>query len=269
MEPVLKVNKLKKEYSNGTKALNGIDFTLHKGEFVVIIGPSGAGKSTLLRSLNRLVEPTEGEILFKGKNIAQIKGKELRSVRREIGIIFQSFNLVNRVSVLRNVLHGRLGYMPSWKGALGLYSKKDIQTALEILQKVGLHDKAYNRADELSGGQKQRVAIARALIQKPQIMLADEPIASLDPKTAEAVMSYLQKNCIEERIPCVVNLHQVDIAKRYATRIIAVRQGEIVFDGKPNELTDAIIRYIYDLDKPKQETREFVRQAAAVRREIG
>lgn len=203
-------------------------------------------ESTLLRSLNRMIEPTDGKIQFKGSETMGIKGKRLRELRRHMGMIFQGYNLVTRVSVLRNVLHGRLGYMSAFKGALGLFSKSDTEAAKKMLQRVGLFEQMYKRADELSGGQQQRVGIARALAQRPDLILADEPIASLDPASSETIMNYLYTICNEEGIACLCNLHQVDIAKKYASRIIGIHKGTKVFDGTPDELTDEMIRLIYN-----------------------
>lgn len=222
---LLQVEGLSKVYPDGTKALDNLDLTINPGEFVVVIGPSGAGKSTLLRSLNRMIEPTDGKIQFKGSETMGIKGKRLRELRRHMGMIFQGYNLVTRVSVLRNVLHGRLGYMSAFKGALGLFSKSDTEAAKKMLQRVGLFEQMYKRADELSGGQQQRVGIARALAQRPDLILADEPIASLDPASSETIMNYLYTICNEEGIACLCNLHQVDIAKKYASRIIGIHKG--------------------------------------------
>ncbi|MEK5059710.1 phosphonate ABC transporter ATP-binding protein [Paenibacillus sp. FSL H7-0326] len=243
---LLQVEGLSKVYPDGTKALDNLDLTINPGEFVVVIGPSGAGKSTLLRSLNRMIEPTDGKIQFKGSETMGIKGKRLRELRRHMGMIFQGYNLVTRVSVLRNVLHGRLGYMSAFKGALGLFSKSDTEAAKKMLQRVGLFEQMYKRADELSGGQQQRVGIARALAQRPDLILADEPIASLDPASSETIMNYLYTICNEEGIACLCNLHQVDIAKKYASRIIGIHKGTKVFDGTPDELTDEMIRLIYN-----------------------
>ncbi|MFM9282408.1 phosphonate ABC transporter ATP-binding protein [Paenibacillus jiagnxiensis] len=242
---LLQVEGLSKVYPDGTVALDNLNLQVHSGEFVVVIGPSGAGKSTLLRSLNRMVEPSKGHIRFKGVETMGIKGQKLREMRRQMGMIFQGYNLVTRVSVLTNVLHGRLGYMSSLKGALGLYSKADTEAAKSMLQRVGLFEQMYKRGDELSGGQQQRVGIARALCQRPDLILADEPIASLDPASSETIMHYLYTICKEEGIACLCNLHQVEIAKKYATRIIGIHKGSKVFDGTPAELTDDMIRLIY------------------------
>lgn len=244
-ETILEIKQLKKTYPDGTEALKDIDLTVNRGEFIVIIGPSGAGKSTFLRSINRLSEPTSGEILFHGEDIVKANRAKLRKMRRNIGMIFQGFNLVKRLPTVRNVLHGKLGYMSTWKGALGLFNQEEVEEALSILERVGLEDQAFKRADELSGGQQQRVAIARAINQSPSIILADEPIASLDPNSSRVVMDYLQKACQEEGFTTIVNLHQVDFAKEYADRIVGIKDGKIYFDGPAKELNEDIIRSIY------------------------
>lgn len=245
MTYLLEIKDLKKNYGK-TNALNGVDVSFEEGEFVVVIGPSGAGKSTFIRCINRLIDPSGGQIIFEGENIEAVKNAKLRNVRRNIGMIFQNYNLVDRSNVLKNVLHGRLGYMPVIKSLLNLYDECDKIKAVELLEKVGIKDQMYKRADELSGGQKQRVGICRALLQEPKLLLADEPIASLDPKSANIVMDSLYDNTREKGLTVIVNLHQVDFAKKYATRIVGMKKGKLVFDGKPDELTDEMIRYIYE-----------------------
>ncbi|MFE5323120.1 phosphonate ABC transporter ATP-binding protein [Paenibacillus sp. NPDC056579] len=242
---ILEIQNLRKVYSDGTAALQGIDFQVQRGEFIAVIGPSGAGKSTLLRCINRLVEPSEGTVRFNGIDTTKANGRQIRKLRREVGMVFQGFNLIQRVTVLRNVLNGRLGYMNSMSGALGLYRKQDVEEAKHILHRVGLHEQMYKRADELSGGQQQRVGIARALSQQPLLILADEPIASLDPVTSETIMEHLHSICREDGITCLVNLHQVEVAKKYATRIIGIHKGSVVFDGPPDELTDEMTERVY------------------------
>ncbi|MEC5423872.1 phosphonate ABC transporter ATP-binding protein [Virgibacillus sp. C22-A2] len=242
----LETRNLKKVYPDGTEALKNITLTFNKGELVSIIGPSGAGKSTFLRSINRLNQSSSGEVIFQNEQITNVKGKKLLLVRRQIGMIFQDFNLIKRSTTVRNVLHGRLGYMSSLKGAFGKFSEEDVKEALAILRRVGLEDHAFKRADELSGGQQQRVGIARAIAQKPALILADEPIASLDPSSSSNVMNYLKNISEEDGITTIVNLHQVDVAKRFASRIIGIKAGEVVFDGKPNELNEQRINEIYD-----------------------
>ncbi|RGR81943.1 phosphonate ABC transporter ATP-binding protein [Heyndrickxia coagulans] len=242
---MIEFKSVSKVYPNGTRGLNNVNLTIHKGEFVVIVGLSGAGKSTLLRSINRLHEITEGEILIDGKSITAAKGKELRYIRRDIGMIFQNFNLVKRSTVLRNVLSGRVAYYSTLRTILGLFPKEDMDLAMDALERVNIKEKAYSRADELSGGQQQRVSIARALAQGAKIILADEPVASLDPLTTKQVMNDLKRINQELGITTVVNLHFVDLAKAYATRIIGIRAGNIVFDGPVSEATDDVFADIY------------------------
>ena len=225
--------------------MKNISFDVEKGEFISIIGPSGSGKSTLLRSMNKMIDISQGSILFEDKNIENLKKTEIEIVRREIGMIFQSYNLVERLTVIENVLHGRLGYKSVIAGILGIYSEEEKKEAFNFLEKVNMTKYAYRKCNELSGGQKQRVGIARAIMQKPKLLLCDEPIASLDPKTAENIMDYLKKIVSELKITCIVNLHQVDIAKKYSDRIIALNKGEKIFDDKTERLTDDMIEFIY------------------------
>ena len=242
---LLSVKNISKEYNNGITALKNVSFDVEKGEFISIIGPSGSGKSTLLRSINKMIDISQGSILFENRNIEKLKKKEIELVRREIGMIFQNYNLVERLTVIENVLHGRLGYKSVFSGILGIYSEDEKKEAFNFLEKVNMTKYAYQKCNELSGGQKQRVGIARAIMQKPKLLLCDEPIASLDPKTAENIMDYLKKIVTELKITCIVNLHQVDIAKKYSNRIIALNKGEKIFDDKPEYLTDDIIEFIY------------------------
>ena len=242
---LLTVKNISKEYNNGITALKNVSFDVEKGEFISIIGPSGSGKSTLLRSINKMIDISKGSILFENRNIEKLKKKEIELVRREIGMIFQNYNLVERLTVIENVLHGRLGYKSVFSGILGIYSEDEKKEAFNFLEKVNMTKYAYQKCNELSGGQKQRVGIARAIMQKPKLLLCDEPIASLDPKTAENIMNYLKKIVTELKITCIVNLHQVDIAKKYSNRIIALNKGEKIFDDKPENLTDDIIEFIY------------------------
>lgn len=228
-----------------TKGLNNINLKIEKGEFVVMVGLSGAGKSTLLRSVNRLHEITEGEIIIEGESITAAKGKGLRRMRRDIGMIFQSFNLVKRSTVLKNVLAGRVGYHSTMRTTLGLFPKEDLELAFQALKRVNILEKAYARADELSGGQQQRVSIARALAQEAKIILADEPVASLDPLTTKQVLDDLKKINEDFGITTIVNLHSIDLARQYATRIIGLHAGEIVFDGLVEEATDEKFAEIY------------------------
>ena len=242
---LLSVKNISKEYNNGITALKNVSFDVEKGEFISIIGPSGSGKSTLLRSINKMIDISQGSILFENRNIEKLKKKEIELVRREIGMIFQNYNLVERLTVIENVLHGRLGYKSVFAGILGIYSEDEKKEAFNFLEKVNMTKYAYQKCNELSGGQKQRVGIARAIMQKPKLLLCDEPIASLDPKTAENIMDYLKKIVTELKITCIVNLHQVDIEKKYSNRIIALNKGEKIFDDKPEYLTDDMIEFIY------------------------
>ncbi|MED4402902.1 phosphonate ABC transporter ATP-binding protein [Metabacillus fastidiosus] len=242
---MIEFRNVSKVYPNGTKGLNNINLTINKGEFVVIVGLSGAGKSTLLRSINKLHDISSGEILIEDKSITSAKGSELYKIRRDIGMIFQNFNLVKRSSVLRNVLSGRVGYHSTFKMLLGLFPQEDKELALKALDRVNILEKAYSRADELSGGQQQRVSIARALAQEAKIILADEPVASLDPLTTKQVMDDLKRINEELNITTIVNLHFIDLARQYATRIIGLRAGEVVFDGPVCEATDERFSEIY------------------------
>lgn len=243
--PMIQLRDVRKVYDNGTVGLKDINLNINKGEFIVVVGLSGAGKSTLLRSINRLQDITSGDIIIDGKSITQAKGKELRLIRRDIGMIFQSFNLVKRSSVLRNVLSGRISYYPTWKSTLNLFTQEDKQKAYEALQRVDLADKVYTRADKLSGGQQQRVAIARVLMQNPKIILADEPTASLDPRTSEHVMQDLKMLNEEYGMTVIANLHSVELAREFGSRVIGVRQGEIVYDGKMEDTPESVFDDIY------------------------
>ena len=242
---LLSIKNVSKKYNNGTNALKNISFDVEKGEFISVIGPSGSGKSTLLRSINKMIDISQGSILFENKNIESLKKTQIELVRREIGMIFQSYNLVERLTVIENVLHGRLGYKSIIAAILGIYSEEEKKEAFSFLERVNMTKYAYQKCSELSGGQKQRVGIARAIMQKPKLLLCDEPIASLDPKTAENIMDYLKKIVTELKITCIVNLHQVDIAKKYSDRIIALNKGEKIFDDKAEKLTEKMIEFIY------------------------
>lgn len=246
MEPLLSVKNLVKVYGKETRALNGISLDFYPGEFIVVIGPSGAGKSTFIRCINRLVDPTEGEIIFDGQHLEKLSGQKLRKERSKIGMIFQHYNLVGRTNVIKNVLHGQLSNTPLYKSVLGLYNERDKQEAVELLKKVGLEEQIYKRADALSGGQMQRVGICRAILQRPKLLLADEPIASLDPLSANIVMQQLHDISSEKNLTCIVNLHQVDFAKKYASRIIGIKDGMVIYDGSPSQLTEEIVRDIYE-----------------------
>ncbi|MDY0075057.1 MAG: phosphonate ABC transporter ATP-binding protein [Acholeplasmataceae bacterium] len=234
-----------KTYPNGTQALRGINLTISDGEFVAIIGLSGAGKSTLLRSINKMHSITSGQLFIDDVEISSIKGKELRMLRRNIGMIFQSFNLVKRMSVFNNVLTGRVAYHSTLKTLLGLFPRKDKLLALESLETMGILDKSFQRADQLSGGQQQRVALARALTQEPKVILADEPVASLDPITTVQVMDDFARINRDYGITIVANMHHVDLAVKYATRIIGIKDGEVVFDGPSSAINDEMLVQIY------------------------
>lgn len=233
-----------KVYPNGYQALSDVNLHVEDGEFISIIGLSGAGKSTLIRCINRMHDIQGGQILIDGTDISKLKGRALRKERRNIGMIFQSFNLVKRATVYKNVLGGRVGYHNTFETFFGIYSKREKQLALESLEKFNILDKAYVRADQLSGGQQQRVALARALTQEPKLILADEPVASLDPATTIAVMNDFTR-INKMGITIIANMHHVDLAKRYSTRIVGVKAGRIVFDGKPSEVTDEVTKLIY------------------------
>ena len=242
---ILEFKNVSKYYDTSTHALNGVSFTIKEGEFVSIIGPSGAGKSTILRCCNRLIDASEGEVWFDGRDITGAKKKELRQVRTQTGMIFQHYNLVDRLSVLENVLHGRLGQKSAIAGMAGIYTEEEKLEAFRILETLDLAEQAYKRCDELSGGQKQRVGIARAIMQHPKLILCDEPIASLDPKSSKIIMDHLKNINQTQKITCLVNLHQVDVAMRYSDRIIGVSGGRIVYDGPAKELDENTIHAIY------------------------
>ncbi|TFG82313.1 MAG: phosphonate ABC transporter ATP-binding protein [Erysipelotrichales bacterium] len=234
-----------KTYPGGVHALKGINLTIEQGEFVAIIGLSGAGKSTLLRSINQMHQISSGELIVNGQDVSKLSGEALRRFRRNIGMVFQSFNLVKRTTVIKNVLAARVADMPLWKSLLGIYSKSDKILALEALDKVGILEKAYVRADMLSGGQQQRVALARCLAQKPQIILADEPVASLDPLTSQQVMEDFVLVNRDLNITVIANMHHVDIATKYARRIIGIKEGVIVFYGPSSQITNDTLTEIY------------------------
>jgi phosphonate transport system ATP-binding protein len=241
----LRIHHLRKEYRAGEPVLRDVSLTIEGRGLTAIIGPSGTGKSTLVRCINRLVEPTSGEILFRGQDMVRLSARELRAARRRIGMIFQEYNLVERLSVIENVLCGRLGYVPVWRAWLRRFSNADIARAFELLDAVGLGDLATQRADQLSGGQRQRVGIARALMQEPDLLLADEPTSSLDPKTSVEIMELIARRASASGIPALVNIHNVELARRYADRIIGMSKGTIVFDGPPQALEDSHLLTIY------------------------
>lgn len=242
---LLQVNKLTKQYNNDTIALSDVSFSVEEGEFVSIIGPSGAGKSTLLRCINRMIDATSGEIAFDGVNVSSLNKNDLRKLRTKIGMIFQHYNLVDRLSVIENVLHGRLGYKSTLAGVLGRYDEDEKDQAFKIIDILGLNEQVYKRCDQLSGGQKQRVGIGRALIQNPRLMLCDEPIASLDPNASKIIMDHLKNISARMGITCLVNLHQVNVALKYSDRIIGVNSGKVVYDGLPHNMTSEQICSIY------------------------
>lgn len=244
-DKILSIKNLTKVYPNGVQALKGISFDVKKGEFLVVIGLSGSGKSTLLRCLNRLLDPTFGEIIFDGIDVAKAGRYQVRTLRSKIAMIFQQFNLIPRHTVLSNVLMGRLGQTGVWKSIFGIFSPTDQSQALDYLKLVGISDKVNMRADQLSGGQQQRVAIARALAQHPELLLADEPVASLDPAMSHTIMDHLKKVNQELGITVICNLHFLSLVRKYATRVIALKNGEIIFDGRPEEITDEWFRKIY------------------------
>lgn len=244
-QPILQIQNLEKTYPNGVKALKGVSFDVNPGEFLVVIGLSGSGKSTLLRCINHLHQPTAGKILFKGEDITNVDGGSARPIRKRIGMIFQHFNLIDRHSVLSNVLMGRLSATGVLKSIFGIFSDQDKSKALEYLKLVGIKEKAHLRADQLSGGQQQRVAIARALTQNPEILLADEPVASLDPATCHVVMDYLEKVNKELGITIICNLHFLSLVRKYATRVVALKGGELVFDGSPKDINEEWFQRIY------------------------
>jgi phosphonate transport system ATP-binding protein len=242
---ILEVDNLTKVYPNGLRALDQVSFSVSQGEFLVVIGLSGSGKSTLLRCINRLVEPTAGRVLWCGKDIVSCRPSELTLVRRQIGMIFQQFNLVKRSSVMTNVLSGRLGYVAPWFSLTGLWPRQERQRALRALGRLGLADKAHSRADALSGGQQQRVGIARALMQEPKLILADEPVASLDPVLAHTILGHLEELNQQEGITIICSLHFLDLVHRYATRVIALKDGRLMFDGPSHEIDRARFKEIY------------------------
>lgn len=250
---MIKFDKVNKFYPNGLHALKNISLEINQGEFVAIIGLSGAGKSTLLRTINRMHDISEGSLTVNGQEVNDLKGKELRKFRRKVGMVFQSFNLVTRTTVINNVLTSRVPDMPLWKSIIGLYSKEDKVIALEALDKVGILDKAYVRADQLSGGQQQRVALARTLAQKPEIILADEPVAALDPITATQVMDDFKKINKELNMSVLINIHHVDLALKYADRVIGIKAGEIVYDGPAKDVDSEILKQIYGRELAEDE----------------
>jgi len=242
---MLEIKQLIKKYKTGDLAINGVDLTVEKGQVMALIGPSGAGKSTLIRCVNRLENPTSGEIWLKNENIVKMRSGKLRRARRNMGMIFQEYALVERLTVMENVLSGRLGYVGFWRSFLRKFPQSDISAAFNLLKKVGLDTMANKRADELSGGQRQRVGIARALIQNPDILLVDEPTASLDPKTSRQIMRLITELCEENQLAAIINIHDVALAQMYAERIVGLREGSIVYDGHPDDLKPDVLSEIY------------------------
>lgn len=241
----LEIRGLSKAYVAGKPVLHGIDLDVEGQGITAVIGPSGTGKSTLIRCINRLVEPSTGEIRLHGQDLARLRGRSLRLARRRIGMVFQEYNLVERLTVMENVLSGRLGYVPLWRAWLRRYPSEDVARAFTLLDAVGLPEHATRRADALSGGQRQRVGIARALMQEPELLLADEPTSSLDPKTSVEIMELIATLCSDAGIPVIVNIHNVALAKRFARRIVGMAGGRIVFDGPPEALEDSHLVEIY------------------------
>ena len=242
---MLEIKQLVKKYNTGDLALNSVDLEVQKGQVMALIGPSGAGKSTLIRCVNRLVASTSGEIWFNGENIVKMRSGKLRRARRSMGMIFQEFALVERLTVMENVLSGRLGYVGFWRSYLRKFPQNDIKDAFRLLEKVGLDTMANKRADELSGGQRQRVGIARALIQNPDILLVDEPTASLDPKTSRQIMRLITELCEENQLGAIINIHDVALAQMFSERIVGLREGSIVYDGSPDDLKPDVLTEIY------------------------
>ena len=247
-KPFVKVEHLTKVYPGGVRALDDVSFEVSRGEFVVVIGLSGSGKSTLLRCINRLVEPTAGRVWIDGVEVTALDREGVRRLRRGVGMIFQQFNLVKRLPVLTNVLTGRLGYLPPWWSLVNYWPPEVVQQALEALDRVGIREKAGVRADQLSGGQQQRVGIARALMQQPKLILADEPVASLDPATSHSVLRYVEELNRQEGITVLCSLHFLSLARRYGTRVLALKEGRLVFDGPPGEIDPRRFREIYGED---------------------
>lgn len=245
---MLEIRNLTKIYEDGTLAVDNVSFTVPDGEFLVVIGLSGSGKSTLLRCINRLIDPTEGAIIWNGEDLAKLEGEDLRKARRRIGMVFQHFNLVDRSSVMTNALSGRLGYSRTWPTMLHRFSKEDREKAWSTLRRLNIEDQAHKLARELSGGQQQRVGIARALMQDPELMLADEPVASLDPVLAHSILQHLEDLNREDELTIICSLHYLDLVQRYATSVIGLRDGKLVYQGTKSEIkkmTDEEFKTIY------------------------
>ncbi|MFR9018793.1 MAG: phosphonate ABC transporter ATP-binding protein [Fusobacterium sp.] len=242
---MLEIKNLTVEYGN-FRAIDNVSFTIKDGEFVAVIGSSGGGKSSLMKAINLLVKPKSGSIKIDDEEMTALSSRKLRMKRRKIGFVFQDYNLIDRLSVIENVLTGRLGYKSSLKSLLGIFSKEEYENAEKALEKVGLSEKLFVRGDELSGGQKQRVAIAKALVQEPKIILADEPVASLDVNSSKIIMEYFKEINRVQGITVIINIHDVNIALKYADRVIALKKGKIVFDGKGSEITDDVLKRVYE-----------------------
>lgn len=242
---MLEIKNLTVEYGN-FRAIDNVSFTVKDGEFVAVIGSSGGGKSSLMKAINLLVKPKSGSIKIDGEEMTELSSRKLRMKRRKIGFVFQDYNLIDRLSVIENVLTGRLGYKSSLKSLLGIFSKEEYENAEKALEKVGLSEKLFVRGDKLSGGQKQRVAIAKALVQEPKIILADEPVASLDVNSSKIIMEYFKEINRVQGITVIINIHDVNIALKYADRVIALKKGKIVFDGKGSEITDDVLKRVYE-----------------------
>jgi len=242
---VLRLEQLVKQYRTGDKALKGVDLEVPPGQVLALIGPSGAGKSTLIRCINRLVEPSAGRVILGDEDITRLGSGGLRRARRRMGMIFQEYALVERLTVMENILSGRLGYVGFWQSYFRRFPRADVAEAFRLLERVGLQDFCDNRADELSGGQRQRVGIARALIQQPDILLVDEPTASLDPKTSRQIMRLVCELCEERQLAAIINIHDVALAQMFVQRIVGLRLGEVVYDGPPDSLTAEVLTEIY------------------------
>lgn len=243
---MLKLENVSVIYDNKVLAVDDVSLEVEQGEFIGVIGSSGSGKSTLLKTINLLVRPASGKVILGDRDITSLGKKELRLIRREIGFVFQDYNLIDRSTVIENVLIGRLGYKSSFKSILGMFSEDDYERAARALRQVGLEDKMFQRADNLSGGQMQRVAIAKTLCQRPKIILADEPVASLDVASSQTIMEYFKKVNEKKNMTIMINLHDVNLAKKYCDRIIALKKGKLVFDGEEGEIDDALLRKIYE-----------------------
>lgn len=242
---MLQLTELKKQYATGELALKGVTLEIPRGQVLALIGPSGAGKSTLIRCINRLVQPTSGNVRLNDQELTKLSSRALRRARRKIGMIFQEYALVERLTVMENVLSGRLGYVGFWRSYFRKFSSADVQEAYRLLDRVGLKHMADKRADELSGGQRQRVGICRALIQDPDLLLVDEPTASLDPKTSRQIMRLIQELCIERGLTAIINIHDVFLAQMFSQRIVGLELGTVVYDGEPDGLSPEVLTRIY------------------------